>query len=193
MKLSLRKAHRLVKELQSKIGFRTTANNIHHSADSAEVKAVLNSVEEQNLANVQQALLIVDAISEIRAAVQVLNARDVDGDSIDSLLNAKANVESKMKVLATFAHPNKGTQEQRELQVQRQVDDAAKHAGTGYHSSEVTVMGYSVDAHNAFNEQYVALKQEQETISDKLAYINNSLQVEVDDKFKDLFKNLQVL
>lgn len=193
MKLSLRKAHRLVKDLQSKLAVRNTAQIVHHSADFDEVKEAITTVEAQNRANVEQALLVVDAISDIRAAVQVLNARDVDGNSIDALLNAKAKVESKMKVLTAFSNPNANTQAKREVAIQRQVNDAATNAGTGYHSSEVTVMGHNVDTHNEFNEQYVALKQEQEQISDKLAYINNLLQVEVDDKYTELFKALQVL
>lgn len=193
MKLTLRKAHRLVKDLQTKLGVRQFAQQVHHSAEFNEVAGVIIAVESQNSANVEQALLVAEAISEIRVAVQVLNSRDVDGNTIDSLLNEKAKVESQMKVLSAFVNPIQTTQNAREVQIHRQVQDARKHAGSGMYHNEVTVMGQNVDTHNAFNARYVALKQEQEVISDKLAYINNSLHVEIDDKYAELFKTLQVL
>lgn len=193
MKLTLRKAHRLVKDLQSKLNVRNVSKNIHHSASADEVQDTIALVEALNRASVEQTLDVVEAISDIRAAVQVLNARDVDGDTIDSLLNAKVQVESKMKVLAQFAYPTQQDQASRELSISRQVQDSAKHAGSGMYHNEVTVSGHNVATHTEFNEQYVALKQEQERISDKLAYINNALHVEIDDKYAELFKTLQVL
>lgn len=192
MKLTLRKAHRLVKDLQTKLVVRNVSKNIHHSADADEVTATIALVEGLNRASVEQTLEVAEAISAIRAAVQVLNARDVEGDTIDSLLNAKVLVETKMKVLAQFAYPTQQDQEGRELAIRRQVQDAAKNSASMYHN-EVSVVGHSVESHTAFNEQFVALKQEQERISDKLAYINNALHVEIDDKYLELFKTLQVL
>lgn len=193
MKLTLRKAHRLVKDLQSKLGVRNVTKNIHHSASTEEVQDTIALVEALNRSSVEQTLDVVEAISDIRAAVQVLNARDVDGDTIDSLLNQKVKVESKMKVLAQFSYPTQQDQAGRELAIRRQVQDSAKHAGSGMYHNEVSVSGQSVESHVQFNEQFVALKQEQERISDKLAYINNALHVEIDDKYAELFKTLQVL
>lgn len=193
MKLTLRKAHRLVKDLQTKLSVRGIAKTIHHSADADEVSATIALVEGLNRASVEQTLDVAAAISEIRAAVQVLNSRNVDGDTIDSLLNAKVLVETQMKVLSAFSYPTQQVQEDRELAISRQVQDIAKHAGSGMYNNEVSVSGHSVHAHTLFNQQYVALKQEQERISDKLAYINNSLQVEINDKYLELFKTLQVL
>lgn len=193
MKLTLRKAHRLVKDLQAKLSVRNVSKNIHHSASDDEVTETIALVEGLNRASVEQTLEVAEAISAIRSAVQVLNARDVDGDTIDSLLNAKVLVETKMRVLSSFAYPTQQVQEDRELAIRRQVSDAAKHAGSGMYHNEVSVSGHSVESHTQFNEQYVALKQEQERISDKLAYINNALHVEIDDKYLELFKTLQVL
>lgn len=193
MKLTLRKAHRLVKDLQSKLSIRLVSKNIHHTASPDEVQDAIALVEALNRASVEQTLDVVEAISDIRAAVQVLNARDVDGDTIDSLLNQKVQVESKMKVLSSFAYPTQVVQAERELDIHRQVQDSAKHAGSGMYRNEVSVSGQNVETHVQFNEQYVALKQEQERISDKLAYINNALHVEIDDKYAELFKTLQVL
>lgn len=193
MKLTLRKAHRLVKDLQTKLSVRGVAKTIHHSANAVEVYATIALVEGLNRASVEQTLDVAAAISEIRTAVQVLNARDVDGDTIDSLLNAKVLVETQMKVLSAFSYPTQQVQEDRELAISRQVQDIAKHAGSGMYNNEVSVSGHSVHSHTLFNQQYVALKQEQERISDKLAYINNSLQVEINDKYLELFKTLQVL
>lgn len=191
MKLTLRKAHRLVKDLQSKLGVRTITKSVHHSAEFDEVKNTIKLVEALNCASVEQTLQVVDAISDIREAVQVLNSREVDGNTIDALLNAKAKVESKMKVLSGFSYPSQNEQKAREVAIHRQVDDAKK-LSSGYFN-DVSVSGFNVEDHNVFNEQYVSLKQEQESISDKLAYINNSLQVEIDDKYLELFKTLQVL
>jgi|AGFT01.1.fsa_nt_gi hypothetical protein len=193
MKLSLRKAHRLVKDLQSHLSVRVGAAKLHHSADEEEILAVISAVENSNKLSVVQSLIVVEVISEIRAAVQALNSQVVDGDSIDSLLNRKVQIESKMRVLAQFTAPSKDSQEKRVLNIKRQVQDAAKNSGSMYSNSEVQVAGYAVEDHNDFNEVYVELKQEQETVSDKLAYINNLLQVEIDDKHKPLLKALQVL
>ena len=191
MKISLRKAHRLVKDLQPKIASRGIARSIHHSSDEAEVLKIIGEVETANAESVETALQIVEAISSIRSAVQALNSKEVDGNSIDSLLNRKVQIESKMKVLAGFATPSKDTQENRILTIKRQVQDSANTANV--YASDATVNGYNVETSHAFNAKYVELKKEQEEVSDKLAYINNLLQVEIDDVYKELFTKLQVL
>ena len=191
MKISLRKAHRLVKDLQTKIASRPTGRTLHHTSDEAEVLKVISEVEKANAESIETSLKVVEAISDIRSAVQTLNAKDVDGNSIDSLLNRKVQIESKMKVLATFGTPTKETQDNRVLNIKRQVLDSNKT--TNVYASDATVNGYNVSTSLAFNAQYVELKKEQEEVSDKLAYINNLLQVEIDDVYKDLFTKLQVL
>lgn len=191
MKISLRKAHRLVKDLQTKIASRPTGRVLHHTSDEAEVLKIVGEVETANAEAVETALRIVESISDIRSAVQALNAKDVDGNSIDSLLNRKVQIESKMKVLASFATPPKDTQDNRILSIKRQVLDSNKTINP--YASDATVTGYNVETAHAFNAQYVELKKEQEEVSDKLAYINNLLQVEIDDVYKDLFTKLQVL
>lgn len=191
MKISLRKAHRLVKDLQPKIASRGVTRTIHHSSDEAEVLKIVGEVETANAESVETALRIVDAISSIRSAVQVLNSKDVDGNSIDSLLNRKVQIESKMKVLAGFSSPTKDTQENRILNITRQVLDSNKV--TNPYGSDATVNGHNIETSLAFNAKYVELKKEQEDVSDKLAYINNLLQVEIDDVYKELFTKLQVL
>lgn len=191
MKISLRKAHRLVKDLQPKIASRGVTRSIHHSSDESEVLKIIGEVETANAESIETSLQIVEAISSIRSAVQVLNAKEVDGSSIDSLLNRKVQIESKMKVLAGFATPSKDTQENRILTIKRQVQDSANTANV--YASDATVNGYNVETSHAFNAKYVELKKEQEEVSDKLAYINNLLQVEIDDVYKELFSKLQVL
>ncbi|EAR2661142.1 hypothetical protein SEPL_515 [Salmonella phage SE_PL] len=193
MKLSLRKAHRLVKDLQNHLSVRDQPQTIHHSADEQEILDTIDLVESRNAEAVYTALHVVEAISAIRAGVQALNAKEVDGDSVDSLLNKKVQIESKMRVLAAFAVAPKDTQEKRVLAIKRQVQDAASNAGQMYSNSDVVVRGQSISTQQHLNDLYVALKQEQEVVSDKLAYINNLLQVEIDDSYADLFKKLQVL
>lgn len=192
MKVTLRKAHRVVNDLQQKLSVRQSAQTIHHSADENEVLISLSSVEDKNKASVVTALQVADVISEIRKSVSVLNNTELDGNSINALLAEKAVVETKMRILYGYANISTDTQEQRILNVKRKVKDAANQAGSMY-SNDVTVTGVSIATHNEFNQQYVELKKEQEAIIDKLSYLNNALQVEIDDKYSSLFKELQVL
>lgn len=193
MKLTLRKAHRLVSELQSKLSVSAYPQNLHHSSTEEEIREVIHAVESANKRSVEQSLLVAEAISNIRSAVQERNMQVLDGDSVDSLLARKVLIESQMRVLAAFSSPSTDVQEKRVIAITRQISDAAKNPSSVYSANGVTVRGYAIEDHNEFNQKYVELKKEQERVSDKLAYINNSLTVEVDDKFAELFITLQVL
>lgn len=192
MKLTLRKAHRLVKELQGNLRIGSTRKNVHRSATEEEVADTFTAVTAINAESVKQTLDVVDAISAIREALQVANSTVIDGISIDSLLNDKVKIENKMRVLSGFSRVEETTDAERLAMIQRQVKDA-QESTSEYRDSYIQINGLSADDHNAFNEQYVQLKREQETVSDKLAYINNKLEIDVDDKYKELFKVLQVL
>lgn len=192
MKLTLRKAHRLVKELQSNLRIGSTRKNVHRSASNEEVSDTFAAVTAINAEAVKQTLSVVDAISEIREALQAANSTVIDGISIDSLLNDKVKIENKMRVLSGFSRVEDETYAERLAIIQRQVKDA-QESTSEYRDSYILVSGLSSMDHNAFNEQYVQLKREQEIVSDKLAYINNKLEIDVDNKFQELFKALQVL
>lgn len=192
MKLTLRKAHRLVKELQGNLRIGSTRKNVHRSATEEEVADTFAAVTAINAESVKQTLDVVDAISAIREALQAANSTVIDGISIDSLLNDKVKIENKMRVLSGFSRVEETTDEERLAIIQRQVKDA-QESTSEYRDSYIQINGLSAVDHNAFNEQYVQLKREQETVSDKLAYINNKLEIDVDDKYKELFKVLQVL
>jgi len=192
MKLTLRKAHRLVKELQGNLRIGSTRKNVHRSATEEEVADTFAAVTAINAESVKQTLDVVDAISAIREALQAANSTVIDGISIDSLLNDKVKIENKMRVLSGFSRVEETTDAERLAMIQRQVKDA-QESTSEYRDSYIQINGLSADDHNAFNEQYVQLKREQETVSDKLAYINNKLEIDVDDKYKELFKVLQVL
>lgn len=192
MKVTLRKAHRLVNELNRKLTVRAANKVVHQSASDEEVQNVIAVVEGIHKAAVEQALLVAEAVSEIRLAVQVANSRKVDGDTVDSLLNKKVQIETKMRILSQFSSVQTETQEERVKGIVNEVQDI-RNSTYEYRNTNVIISGSNVDAHNAFNAQYVELKQEQERVSDKLAYINNKLEIEVDDKFEELFKVLQVL
>lgn len=192
MKVTLRKAHRLVNELNRKLAVRAQNKIVHQSASDEEVQNVIAVVEGIHKAAVEQALLVVEAISEIRLAVQAANGRKVDGDTVDSLLNKKVQIEAKMRILSQFSSVHTETQDERVKGFINKVQDT-RNSTYEYRDTNVIISGSNVDAHNAFNAQYVELKKEQESVSDKLAYINNKLEIEVDDKFAELFKVLQVL
>jgi hypothetical protein len=192
MKLTLRKAHRLVKELQSNLRIGSTRKNVHRSASNEEVSDTFAAVTAINAEAVKQTLSVVDAISEIREALQAANSTVIDGISIDSLLNDKVKIENKMRVLSGFSRVEDETDAERLAIIQRQVKDA-QESTSEYRDSYILVSGLSSMDHNAFNEQYVQLKRQQEIVSDKLAYINNKLEIDVDNKFQELFKALQVL
>ena len=192
MKLTLRKAHRLVKELQGNLRIGSTRKNVHRSAAEQEVADTFAAVTAINAESVKQTLDVVDAISAIREALQAANSTVIDGISIDSLLNDKVKIENKMRVLSGFSRVEETTDEERLSIIQRQVKDA-QESTSEYRDSYIQINGLSAVDHNEFNEQYVQLKREQEIVSDKLAYINNKLEIDVDNKYKELFKVLQVL
>lgn len=192
MKLTLRKAHRLVKELQTHLRISSARKNVHRSATEEEVASTFATVTVLNEAAVKQTLDVVDAISSIRESLQAANSTVIDGISIDSLLNDKVKIESKMRVLSGFSRVEETSDAERLLVLQRSVKDA-QESTSEYRDSYINVQGLSAVDHNKFNKQYVLLKHEQEIVSDKLAYINNKLEIELDDKFNELFKVLQVL
>ncbi|AFC21823.1 hypothetical protein GAP32_372 [Cronobacter phage vB_CsaM_GAP32] len=192
MKLTLRKAHRLVKELQQKSAVRFSTKRIHHTASDEEVLETIVAVNSESFKEVETALAVQDAIYEIRKALQEANSKEVDGNSIDALLNQKVLVEARMKVLSIFREKSKTTDEEVRNRVLREVQD--NHASTSeYRDNYTNVSGLSSVMHDNLNGLYVQMKQEQERVSDKLAYINNKLEIEIDDKFVELFKELQVL
>lgn len=192
MKLTLRKAHRLVKELQQKSAFRFAGKTIHHSASDEEVLETIIAANSENFKAIETALAVQDAIYEIRKALQEANSKDVDGNSIDALLNQKVLVEGRMKLLSAFREKSKITDEEVRSRALREVQD--NHTSNSeYRNNYTSVTGISAVMHDNLNSLYVQMKQEQESVSDKLAYINNKLEIEVDDKFTELFKELQVL
>lgn len=192
MKITLRKAHRLVKELQSKVSVRMEQKNVHHSATDDEVRAAIEETQNASFQSVEKALKIQEAIFDIRAALHVANNQVLDDNSISTLLNRKVLVESQMRVLSTFSEPSKINDNEVLGKILRDVND--NHNSTSEHRCKYTLVhGMSSVMCDYFNKLYVVLKQEQETISDKLSYINNKLDIEIDDKYQDLFKELQVL
>lgn len=192
MKVTLRKAHRLVKELQQKSAVRFATKAIHHSASDQEVLNTINSVNSESFNSVETALAVQDVIYEIRKSLHEANSKEVDGNSIDSLLSEKALIEGRMKTLALFREKSKTTDEENQNKILREVQD--NHTSTSeYRNNYTNVSGLSAVMHDNFNSMYVQAKQDQERVSDKLAYINNKLEIEIDDKFKELFKVLQVL
>ena len=97
-----------------------------------------------------------------------------------------------MKLLSAFREKSKITDEEVRSRALREVQD--NHTSTSeYRNNYTSVTGISAVMHDNLNSLYVQMKQEQESVSDKLAYINNKLEIEVDDKFTELFKELQVL
>lgn len=192
MKLTLRKAHRLVKNLEQKSGFHFEQKDVHHSATPEEVHAAIASINSINFKAVETVLNVHEVINVIRGELQQANGTDVDGNSVNSLLNRKVLIESQMKVLSSFREKMKTTDAEILSTTVREVQDM--HGSTSeYRSRNCRVGGISEVMHNNLNTLYVELKQEQESVSDKLAYINNKLEIEIDDKFAVLFKELQVL
>lgn len=192
MKLTLRKAHRLVKDLGQKAGLRFEQKDVHHSATPEEVKAAIEAVNSSNFKAVETALNVHEAINVIRAALQKANGTEIDGNSVDALLSRKVLIEGQMKVLSSFRDKMKVTDSELLAKTVREVQDMHE-SSSEYRSTYTRVGGISEVMHNNLNTLYVQLKQEQEGVSDKLAYINNKLEIEIDDKFVELFKELQVL
>lgn len=192
MKVTLRKAHRLVKELQSKLTVRFESKELHHTSVSSVIRDTVKQVNDDSAAVVERVLSTLDVVYDIRESLQKANSEVHDGISVDALLNQKAIIESKMRTLSLFSSPSKQTNEEVVSHIARSVDD--NHESTSeYRDVYTRVTGVSPLQHNEFNKQYVALKKEQETVSDKLAYLNNKLEIEINEEFVTLLEELQVL
>jgi ribosomal protein L31E len=192
MKLTLRKAHRVVKDLTQKSGLRFEQKDVHHSASATEVQEAIQAVNSTNFKAVETALNVHEAINTIRAALQKANSTEVDGNSVDALLSRKVLIEGQMKVLASFREKAKTTDAEILAKTLREVQD--NHESTSeYRSTYTRVGGISAVWTDHLNTLFVQHKQEQESVSDKLAYINNKLEIEIDDKYVELLKELQVL
>lgn len=194
MLVSLRKAHKIVTELQKHLNVRGINKSIHHSSFEDEAKKVVQSVYLQNKEYAEKAIQVADTVSSIRRAVQLMNNTqvDADGNTIDFMLTEKVLVESKMKLLSSFSAPARFTDEERLADILREVKD--NHESTSEYRSLVTqVSGVSEEVHNEFNTMYRTLKQQQEEIIDKLAYMNNNFKIELSDAEVTLLKELQII
>ncbi|SOK58658.1 hypothetical protein [Yersinia phage fHe-Yen9-04] len=192
MKVTLRKAHRLVKELQSKVSVRFEQKDVHHSATEHEIRNAISETQTESFKSVRRALEIQEVIFYIRQSLQNANSQSVDGNTVNSLLNQKVLIEAQMKVLSSFREPSKTKDEDSINRVLREVKD--NHVSTSeYRDTYTRVSGLSSVMHDNLNNLYVSLKQEQEKVSDNLAYINNKLEIEINDRYNELLKELQVL
>lgn len=196
MKATLRKAHKLVSTLQAHISVKSVTESIHKSTAKMDVKGIMEEVQSKFDKNLDRSLAVVDTINFIRTEVQKKNSLVVDGDSIDLLLTRKAHVESQMKVLAQFASLDNKPDNEKELsKLTQKILDMNENTGNslyGRSDTNHTFTSISEETFVSSNAKYVELKEEQETISDKLAYLNNKLEIELSEAQHKFLKSLQV-
>ena len=196
MKVTLRKAHKLVSTLQQHIAVKPVNEVVHKSTTRSDLIAIIEDVQSKFNKNLGRSLAVVDTINYIRSEVQKKNSLLVDDVSIDMLLTRKAYVESKMKVLAQFSSlENKPDNEKEAIRLLQKIDDMKSDTGTSMYGRSETIHTFtsiSEETFINFNTKYVELKEEQETISDKLAYLNNKLEITLSDDQHKFLKSLQV-
>lgn len=192
MKYTLRKAHRLLKTLEQHTKVQYQSKSVHASLDEERVRSTVKEVHDLNAKKIEVALQLNEDIYAIRAAIQEKNSVLVDNVSVDTLLNEKAFIENKLRILNSVAQneANTSLEEQYEVAVQRVLD--ARTVNHAYGDKNVAIQGYSSDLQNELNAQLFNLKQSLETVNDQLGYLNNFLTIELSDAMVNLHKELKI-
>lgn len=194
MKMTLRKAHRLVKTLEQNCGVQFTNKNVHGSVSPEELGSIVSNVYSSNEDKIFIALQLIDSISNIRSLVQQKNAVVLeDGFSIDTLLNKKANLEMHLRLRKQVAsNPTDETDESVFKLLVRSAQDALTINSPYASARNIDVGGFSATLQNKLNGEIYDIKKELEEVTDKLAYANNYLTIELDDGMMNFFKELKI-
>ena len=192
MKVTLRKAHRLVKTLEQHTKVQFQGKSLHSSVDDERVIDAVKEVHALNAKKIEIAMQLNADIYNIRALIQAKNSVIVDDLSIDSLLNDKAYIENKLRILNSVASKEAvvSTEEQYEIAIQRVQD--ARTVTQMHGDKNVVIQGYSSDLQNDLNAQLFDLKQSLEVLNDRLGYMNNFLTIELPDDMLALYKELKI-
>lgn len=193
--MTLRKAHKLVKQLED-VKFFNEVKKIHHSASTEDIKRAIKEAETINEKTINNKLLVKELISVIRFAVQNANKQESENlASIDFLLTQKVLIENQMKVLSEFSKISTSsiqTDAEKFLRLQNEVQDT-HNSTSDYRENYVNVTGVSESAAKEFNKKYVELKKQQESIIDELSQANNSRTIFIADDYLELLQELQLV
>lgn len=186
MKLTLRKAHVLAKQLaqyaQNASGYETIDHRgfqivsagatLEDIQQGAEITAAKFDTKRINISKV------LDIHHVIRGLIGKQNATATlveGGPSVNELLTLKAQAESTIRLYDDYSHPNDTIIN----------DDVvlASVVGNGGQVATVSLAQCSagVDLHNEFNRRYMVAKKLQAEVVDSLTALNNTITVDLTD------------
>lgn len=194
MKLTLRKAHAIVKQLQRTNVIAPQSASINSSMETDAVDAVIAAVSTKHAAQIELQLRVVGVMYAIRGAVQDLNSgmHAIGGDnySIDVLLNEKALIERKLSTLSAFSGINAFSDD---IAVRDNLIAVAKGEEKHYGRSMSSFSDMQKAQKEQFRESYYDEKRKLEGVVEKLAVLNNSISLELTEEEVELLKTLRII
>lgn len=195
MKMTLRKAHRLVKTLEQNLSVKMQVKVVHASLTETELRKEFDSLRMENSIRISNTMSIINHVETIRGLLQEKNAVIFDeaGESINSLLNAKAHIENRLRMIKQIAaEETHQTDDQKFSDVVRTAKDVLTSNSVYNTARVVTIDGYPSSVQNGFYEQIYGLKKELEEITDRLAFANNLLTIELPDDMIQFHRDLKI-
>ncbi len=194
MKLTLRKAHAIVKQLQRTNVISTESSAINVAMDEHKVDSIMTDVSAKHAAKIDLQLRVVEVLYAIRGSIQNLNSATsaIGGEhySIDTLLNEKAKIERKLSSLQAFS----GIGEFVEDTTVRDGLIASAKSEEKHYGRSMTNFGDLLKAHKEkYREDYYAEKRNLEAVVEKLAVLNNSISLELTADEVELLKTLRII
>lgn len=200
MEITLKKAHKIVTELQNKMNKPLESKNVHRlgldtfNAVQAEVIEHL----AKNAAIINRSLVIGELVAYLRKSIKKENLRLIGSneESIESIMHRKATAENVIRTLRNYTSRLDTTQDDIISTKWKEAQEASGDKGGLYGQAQQYVTLQSIvspEVHNEMLEQFKKAKEEQEYCVDRLGVLNNTLTVVLSDEDVALLKEVDIL
>lgn len=200
MEITLKKAHKIVTELQNKMAKSLEAKNVHRLSLTTfnEVQAEVVEHLEKNEEILERLLKLSELAAYLRKSIKKENLREVGSneESVESIMHRKATAENVIRILRNYTTRLDTTQADVVSAKWKEAQEASGDKGSLYSQAQqyVTLQAIvSPEVHNEMLEKVKKAKEEQEYCVDRLGVLNNTLTVVLSEEDVALLKEVDIL
>ena len=193
MEISLRKAYSFSKALIEQSKALSLKNNIEVSIYTSNVDEDVSKAIDLFQKNLEIANEYVSAAFELRHLVSEGNNKTVDGLNINALLNERADLEVKEKIIASLIG-NTGRGKNDIAGVKRQIEIALTRQKSEYYGSDtISVSILSEEKIEELKTQLAALRRRKSAINDNLLVANSKITVKISEKTASVLQEAELI
>ena len=193
MEISLRKAYSFSKALIEQSKALSLKNNIEVSIYTSNVDEDVSNAIDLFQKNLEIANEYVSAAFELRHLVSEGNNKTVDGLNINALLNERADLEVKEKIIASLIG-NTGRGKNDIAGVKRQIEIALTRQKSEYYGSDtISVSILSEEKIEELKTQLAALRRRKSAINDNLLVANSKITVKISEKTASVLQEAELI